>query len=123
MTETSPAAIFLDPDDALRKVGSTGKALMHTEFRREQKQLEAVRVVTEEMRVLREQVADLENKYRMLRRADPACDPEMCERAQAALQEAVEAACAALDKADGDPGLRRARAPRAAVSVARGVRR
>ncbi|MGB1630180.1 MAG: acyl-CoA synthetase [Acidimicrobiales bacterium] len=33
MTETSPAAIFLDPDDALRKVGSTGKALMHTEFR------------------------------------------------------------------------------------------
>jgi fatty-acyl-CoA synthase len=33
MTETSPAAIFLDPGDALRKVGSTGKALMHTEFR------------------------------------------------------------------------------------------
>ena len=33
MTETSPAAIFLDPDDALRKIGSTGKALMHTEFR------------------------------------------------------------------------------------------
>ncbi len=33
MTETSPAAIFLDPDDALRKVGSTGKALMHTEVR------------------------------------------------------------------------------------------
>lgn len=33
MTETSPAAIFLDPSDALRKIGSTGKALMHTEFR------------------------------------------------------------------------------------------
>ncbi len=33
MTETSPACIFLDPDDALRKIGSTGKALMHTEFR------------------------------------------------------------------------------------------
>jgi fatty-acyl-CoA synthase len=33
MTETSPAAIFLDPRDALRKIGSTGKALMHTEFR------------------------------------------------------------------------------------------
>jgi fatty-acyl-CoA synthase len=33
MTETSPAAIFLDPGDALRKIGSTGKALMHTEFR------------------------------------------------------------------------------------------
>ena len=33
MTETSPGAIFLDPDDALRKIGSTGKALMHTEFR------------------------------------------------------------------------------------------
>ncbi|WP_420453814.1 acyl-CoA synthetase [Ilumatobacter sp.] len=33
MTETSPASIFLDPADALRKIGSTGKALMHTEFR------------------------------------------------------------------------------------------
>ncbi|MFK8024169.1 MAG: long-chain fatty acid--CoA ligase [Ilumatobacter sp.] len=33
MTETSPASIFLDPSDALRKLGSTGKALMHTEFR------------------------------------------------------------------------------------------
>ncbi len=33
MTETSPAAIFLDPSDSLRKIGSTGKALMHTEFR------------------------------------------------------------------------------------------
>lgn len=33
MTETSPGAIFLDPDDALRKIGSTGKALLHTEFR------------------------------------------------------------------------------------------
>lgn len=33
MTETSPASIFLDPGDALRKIGSTGKALMHTEFR------------------------------------------------------------------------------------------
>jgi len=33
MTETSPAAIFLDPGDALRKIGSTGKALLHTEFR------------------------------------------------------------------------------------------
>ena len=33
MTETSPACIFLDPSDALRKIGSTGKALMHTEFR------------------------------------------------------------------------------------------
>ena len=33
MTETSPACIFLDPADAIRKLGSTGKALMHTEFR------------------------------------------------------------------------------------------
>jgi fatty-acyl-CoA synthase len=33
MTETSPACIALDPDDALRKIGSTGKALMHAEFR------------------------------------------------------------------------------------------
>jgi fatty-acyl-CoA synthase len=33
MTETSPACIFLDPGDALRKIGSTGKALMHTELR------------------------------------------------------------------------------------------
>ena len=33
MTETSPACIFLDPADALRKLGSTGKALMHTEAR------------------------------------------------------------------------------------------
>jgi fatty-acyl-CoA synthase len=33
MTETSPAAIFLDPGDALRKIGSTGKALLHTEMR------------------------------------------------------------------------------------------
>ncbi len=33
MTETSPACIFLDPNDALRKIGSTGKALLHTEMR------------------------------------------------------------------------------------------
>lgn len=33
MTETSPASIFLDPADALRKIGSTGKTLMHTEAR------------------------------------------------------------------------------------------
>lgn len=33
MTETSPAAIFLDPADAMRKIGSTGKELMHTEAR------------------------------------------------------------------------------------------
>jgi len=33
MTETSPACIFLDPGDALRKIGSTGKALLHTELR------------------------------------------------------------------------------------------
>ncbi|MCP3935117.1 MAG: long-chain fatty acid--CoA ligase [Actinomycetia bacterium] len=33
MTETSPACIFLDPGDALRKIGSTGKALLHTEYR------------------------------------------------------------------------------------------
>jgi len=33
MTETSPACIFLDPGDALRKIGSTGKALLHTEVR------------------------------------------------------------------------------------------
>ena len=33
MTETSPACIFLDPADAIRKLGSTGKALMHTEVR------------------------------------------------------------------------------------------
>ncbi len=33
MTETSPACIFLDPTDALRKIGSTGKPLLHTEFR------------------------------------------------------------------------------------------
>jgi fatty-acyl-CoA synthase len=33
MTETSPACIFLDTGDALRKIGSIGKALMHTEYR------------------------------------------------------------------------------------------
>ena len=33
MTETSPACIALAPDDALRKIGSTGKALIHAEFR------------------------------------------------------------------------------------------
>ncbi len=33
MTETSPAVIFLDPGDALRKIGSTGKVLLHTEMR------------------------------------------------------------------------------------------
>ncbi|MGR8919320.1 MAG: acyl-CoA synthetase [Gammaproteobacteria bacterium] len=33
MTETSPGCIVLDPDESLRKIGSTGKALMHTEFR------------------------------------------------------------------------------------------
>ncbi len=33
MTETSPACIFLDPGDSLRKIGSTGKPLLHTEAR------------------------------------------------------------------------------------------
>ena len=33
MTETSPACIFLDPADAIRKIGSTGKVLLHTEMR------------------------------------------------------------------------------------------
>jgi fatty-acyl-CoA synthase len=33
MTETSPACIFLDPADAIRKLGSTGKVLLHTELR------------------------------------------------------------------------------------------
>jgi len=33
MTETSPGGISLEADDALRKVGSAGKALMHTEIR------------------------------------------------------------------------------------------
>jgi fatty-acyl-CoA synthase len=33
MTESSPGALFLEPDEALRKIGSTGKALLHTEFR------------------------------------------------------------------------------------------
>ena len=33
MTETSPACIFLDPADARRKLGSTGKVLLHTEAR------------------------------------------------------------------------------------------
>ncbi len=33
MTETSPASILLNPDDAIRKLGSTGKTLMHTESR------------------------------------------------------------------------------------------
>jgi len=33
MTETSPGGISLEPADALRKVGSAGKALMHTEIR------------------------------------------------------------------------------------------
>jgi fatty-acyl-CoA synthase len=33
MTETSPACIFLDAADAIRKLGSTGKVLMHTEAR------------------------------------------------------------------------------------------
>lgn len=33
MTESSPGALLLDPGDALRKIGSTGKALLHTEFR------------------------------------------------------------------------------------------
>ena len=33
MTETSPACIFLDPGEALRKIGSTGKTLLHTEMR------------------------------------------------------------------------------------------
>jgi len=33
MTETSPACIFLDPADAIRKLGSTGKVLLHTEAR------------------------------------------------------------------------------------------
>ncbi|MBL6787475.1 MAG: long-chain fatty acid--CoA ligase [PS1 clade bacterium] len=33
MTETSPGGISLEADDALRKIGSAGKALMHTEIR------------------------------------------------------------------------------------------
>ncbi len=33
MTETSPASIALDPGDAIRKLGSTGKVLLHTEAR------------------------------------------------------------------------------------------
>jgi len=33
MTETSPGGIALDADDALRKIGSSGKALMHTEIK------------------------------------------------------------------------------------------
>jgi len=33
MTETSPACIFMDPADAIRKLGSTGKVLLHTEAR------------------------------------------------------------------------------------------
>jgi len=33
MTETSPGAIALDVDDALRKIGSAGKPLMHTQTR------------------------------------------------------------------------------------------
>ena len=33
MTETSPGGISLEPVDALRKLGSAGKALMHTEIR------------------------------------------------------------------------------------------
>lgn len=41
MTETSPASVFLDPADALRKIGSAGKPLLHTE----------VRIVTEDGRI------------------------------------------------------------------------
>jgi fatty-acyl-CoA synthase len=33
MTETSPACIFLEAGDVLRKIGSTGKALLHAEAR------------------------------------------------------------------------------------------
>ncbi len=33
MTETSPSSVFLDPADAMRKIGSAGKPLMHTEVR------------------------------------------------------------------------------------------
>jgi len=33
MTETSPASVFLDPTDAMRKIGSAGKPLLHTEVR------------------------------------------------------------------------------------------
>ncbi len=33
MTETSPGGIALDADDAMRKIGSSGKALMHTEIK------------------------------------------------------------------------------------------
>jgi len=33
MTETSPGGIALDADDALRKIGSSGKALLHTEIK------------------------------------------------------------------------------------------
>ena len=33
MTETSPGGIALDAADALRKIGSTGKALLHTEIK------------------------------------------------------------------------------------------
>lgn len=33
MTETSPSSVFLDPADAMRKIGSAGKPLLHTEVR------------------------------------------------------------------------------------------
>ncbi len=33
MTETSPGGIALDAEDALRKIGSSGKALLHTEIK------------------------------------------------------------------------------------------
>ncbi|MGK4422435.1 AMP-binding protein, partial [Klebsiella pneumoniae] len=33
MTETSPAGTMLDAADAIRKVGSAGKAMMHTAIR------------------------------------------------------------------------------------------
>lgn len=33
MTETSPSSVFLDPADAMRKLGSAGKPLLHTEVR------------------------------------------------------------------------------------------
>jgi fatty-acyl-CoA synthase len=33
MTETSPSSVFLDPADAIRKIGSAGKPVLHTEVR------------------------------------------------------------------------------------------
>ncbi len=33
MTETSPSSVFIDPADAIRKIGSAGKPVLHTEVR------------------------------------------------------------------------------------------